>query len=43
MNQGRIWTVVKPTVGMPLFLGTVLLISILIHFLVILTTDIFPF
>jgi light-harvesting protein B-800-850 alpha chain len=43
MNQGRIWTVVKPTVGMPLFLGTVLLISILIHFLVITTTDIFPF
>ena len=34
MNQGRIWTVVKPTVGLPLFLGTVLLISILIHHLV---------
>jgi light-harvesting protein B-800-850 alpha chain len=31
MNQGRIWTVVKPTVGLPLFLGTVLLISILVH------------
>ena len=24
MNQGRIWCVVKPTVGLPLFLGTVL-------------------
>jgi light-harvesting protein B-800-850 alpha chain len=43
MNQGRIWTVVKPTVGMPLFLGTVLLISILVHFLVITRTDIYPF
>lgn len=31
MNQGRIWTVVKPTVGLPLFLGTVLLIAILVH------------
>jgi light-harvesting protein B-800-850 alpha chain len=39
MNQGRIWTVVKPTVGLPLFLGTVLLISILIHFAVINNVD----
>lgn len=31
MNQGRIWCVVKPTVGLPLFLGTVLIISLLIH------------
>ena len=43
MNQGRIWTVVKPTVGLPLFLGTVLLISILVHLVVITRTDIFPF
>lgn len=32
MNQARIWLVVKPTVGLPLFLGTVLTISLLIHF-----------
>jgi light-harvesting protein B-800-850 alpha chain len=35
MNQGRIWTVVKPTVGLPLFLGTVLVISLLIHYAVL--------
>ncbi|MFN3232280.1 MAG: light-harvesting protein [Alphaproteobacteria bacterium] len=34
MNQGRIWCVVNPTVGLPLFLGTVLLISLLIHYAV---------
>jgi len=35
MNQARIWLVVKPTVGLPLFLGTVLLISLLIHYAVL--------
>ena len=35
MNQARIWLVVKPTVGLPLFLGTVLTISLLIHFAVL--------
>lgn len=39
MNQGRIWTVVKPTVGLPLFLGTVLLIAILVHFAVLSNVD----
>lgn len=43
MNQGRIWTVVKPTVGLPLFLGTVLLISVLVHLLVISKTGIYPY
>jgi light-harvesting protein B-800-850 alpha chain len=32
MNQARIWLVVKPTVGLPLFLGTVLIIALLVHF-----------
>jgi hypothetical protein len=27
MNQGRIWCVVSPTVGLPLFLGAVAVIS----------------
>jgi light-harvesting protein B-800-850 alpha chain len=35
MNQARIWLVVKPTVGLPLFLGTVLVLSLLIHFAVL--------
>jgi light-harvesting protein B-800-850 alpha chain len=35
MNQGKIWLVVKPSVGLPLFLGSVALISLLIHFAVL--------
>lgn len=31
MNQGRIWTVVKPSVGLPLLLGSVTVIAILVH------------
>ncbi len=35
MNQARIWLVVKPTVGLPLLLGTVLVIALLVHFAVL--------
>ena len=35
MNQAGIWLVVKPTVGLPLLLGTVLTISLLIHYAVL--------
>jgi light-harvesting protein B-800-850 alpha chain len=31
MNQGRIWCVVNPTVGLPLFLGSVALIALVVH------------
>jgi len=31
MNQGRIWCVVSPTVGLPLFLGAVALTSLAVH------------
>jgi light-harvesting protein B-800-850 alpha chain len=31
MNQGKIWTVVHPTVGLPLLLGTVTLLSLIVH------------
>lgn len=31
MNQGRIWCVVNPTVGLPLFLGSVALIALIVH------------
>jgi light-harvesting protein B-800-850 alpha chain len=34
--------VVKPTVGLPLFLGTVLLIALLVHFAVLSHTSWFP-
>lgn len=39
MNQGRIWCVVKPTVGLPLFLGSVAAISILVHFAILNNTQ----
>jgi light-harvesting protein B-800-850 alpha chain len=35
MNQGRIWCVVSPTVGLPLFLGSVALMSFTVHFAVL--------
>jgi light-harvesting protein B-800-850 alpha chain len=35
MNQSRIWLVVKPTVGLPLFLGTVLFIALAVHYSVL--------
>ncbi len=35
MNQGRIWCVVSPTVGLPLFLGAVALISFTVHFAIL--------
>ena len=31
MNQGRIWCVVHPTVGLPLFLGSVAVTSLIVH------------
>lgn len=31
MNQGRIWCVVHPTVGLPLLLGSVTAISLIVH------------
>ena len=39
MNQGRIWCVVNPTVGLPLFLGSVTLIALLVHYAVLSNTD----
>jgi light-harvesting protein B-800-850 alpha chain len=38
MNQGRIWCVVKPTVGLPLFLGSVAIIALLVHLSLLLNT-----
>jgi light-harvesting protein B-800-850 alpha chain len=35
MNQGTIWTVVHPTVGLPLLLGTVTVIALLVHYAVL--------
>jgi len=38
MNQGRIWTVVNPTVGLPLLLGSVTAIAIGVHAAVLTNT-----
>jgi light-harvesting protein B-800-850 alpha chain len=35
MNQARIWLVVKPTVGLPLFLGSVAVIAFVVHFAIL--------
>jgi light-harvesting protein B-800-850 alpha chain len=35
MNQGRIWCVVNPSVGLPLFLGSVTLIALLVHYAIL--------
>ncbi len=38
MNQGRIWCVVKPTVGLPLLLGSVTVIALAVHTAVLTST-----
>ncbi len=35
MNQSKIWLVVNPTVGLPLFLGAVAVIAFTVHFAVL--------
>jgi light-harvesting protein B-800-850 alpha chain len=35
MNQKEIWCVVKPTVGLPLFLGSVALTSLAVHYAIL--------
>ncbi len=42
MNQGKIWLVVKPTVGIPMFLGGVALISLAVHTAVLTHTAWYP-
>jgi len=39
MNQGRIWTVVDPSVGLPALLGGVAVIVLLVHFAVLQNTS----
>lgn len=35
MNNGRIWCVVNPTVGLPLFLGSVAVMAFTVHYAVL--------
>ena len=42
MNQGRIWRVVNPTVGVPLFLGAVAVTSLFVHYQLLTKTQWLP-
>ncbi len=42
MNQWQIWTVVKPTVGLPLLLGSVAGTSLLLHYAILSHTSWYP-
>jgi len=42
MYNARIWLVVPPKVGLPLFLGVVVLLSLLVHTAVLTQTDWYP-
>ena len=42
MNQGRMWTVVKPTVGIPVFLGAVAVTSLIVHYAILSHTTWYP-
>ncbi len=42
MNNGKLWTVVNPTVGIPLFLGGVITVSLVVHFAVLTNTTWYP-
>ncbi len=42
MIYGKIWLVVKPTVGIPLFLGAVAVSSFLVHYMLLTHTTWLP-
>lgn len=42
MNNGRMWTVVKPSVGLPLLLGGVIIVSLVVHSALLANTAWFP-
>jgi light-harvesting protein B-800-850 alpha chain len=42
MIYGKLWLVVRPTVGIPLFLGAVAVSSFLVHFMILTNTTWLP-
>ena len=42
MNQARIWLVVKPSFGIPVMLGTVVVTSLIVHYALLTHTTWFP-
>ena len=39
MNQGKMWRVVSPSVGVPLFLGSVAVAALIVHGALMIKTD----
>jgi light-harvesting protein B-800-850 alpha chain len=39
MNQGKVWRVVSPSVGVPLFLGSVAVAALIVHGALMIKTD----
>ena len=39
MNQGRLWTVVSPNIGLPLIIGGAAVTSLIVHYAVLTHTD----
>jgi len=42
MNQGRIWTVVQPNIGLPLIIGGAAVTSLLVHYAILSHTTWYP-
>ena len=42
MNQSRLWLVVPPSLGIPIFLGAVAVVSLTVHFAILNNTSWFP-
>ena len=42
MNQSRMWLVVNPTIGIPVFLGGVVIMSLIVHSAILNNTTWFP-
>ena len=39
MNQGRLWTVVSPNIGLPLIIGGAAVTSLIVHYAILSHTD----
>jgi light-harvesting protein B-800-850 alpha chain len=42
MNQARIWLVIKPSFGIPVMLGTVVVTALIVHWALLTHTTWFP-
>lgn len=42
MNNGRMWLVVNPTIGIPALLGGVITVSLIVHASILANTTWFP-